>query len=95
MGYFKLDNSASGGSVIERDTTHCRHCQAVILKPLRIGGTLIPMSPGGYCRKCDGDLCEPCAKRSFELGMCEPWKKKIDDELNAVNKNHSGILILP
>jgi hypothetical protein len=80
MGYLIIDNRASGGGVIEKDTTHCRHCQAVIdVKTHQI-------KSGGHCFTCSGPLCGPCAKKAYETGLCEPWKKKIDQQWEAMNR---------
>ena len=72
MGYMMNDNRGSGGGLFEADTTHCRHCQAVLKnREWEVYG--------GYCSNCKGPLCGPCAKRSFKLGICEPWHKKVDE----------------
>ena len=78
MGYMINDNRANGGGVFEADTTHCRHCQAVLKNEEW-------NVYGGWCSKCAGPLCGLCAKRSYELGICEPWRKQIEDRLRAAN----------
>lgn len=93
MGHLLIDDTVSGGKKLEADTTHCRHCQAVVVKPLRMGGVVIPLAAGGWCGKCAGQLCEHCAKESYELGMCKPWKQRIDEELDAFHHAKAGLIL--
>ena len=77
MGYIVIDNRANGGGIVEKDTTHCRHCQAVIDKGKwkRDGGIW-------YCSKCAGPICLFCVGERERTGVaCSPWKEKIETQV--------------
>lgn len=60
--------SVGNGASYESATITCHHCNAVvILNPLRT-------RPRGYCRKCDGYVCDNPACNE----ECNPFDKKID-----------------
>jgi hypothetical protein len=70
--YLMIDNRVSGGSLFEAPTYTCRHCQAVVV-----------MNPGrtrerGYCRKCDGSICDNCVGIMHATLTCVPIDKVFD-----------------
>lgn len=76
MGYLIIDDRASGGSVREYDTTHCRHCQAVIDKKKWAEDKGI-----WKCSQCRGPVCHHCSAVDAPAGLCDPWEKKIERQL--------------
>ena len=59
----------------ECDTFQCKHCQRITLIPSFTN----PADMGGWCRKCEGLICERCAG----LDTCRPWQEK----MNAIERN--------
>lgn len=82
MGYMMIDNRASGGVLVEKDTTFCRHCQAVIdKKKWREDGGI------WKCSKCDGPVCHACTKKAAANGYaCQPWRKQLEDAVKFNNE---------
>jgi hypothetical protein len=55
---------------VERDSFQCNHCQTVVfVEPLSA-----PADAGGFCRRCMGLICGPCA----DAGNCVPWEKALE-----------------
>lgn len=75
-GYFKNDDSQSGGAVVEDDIQTCKHCQAVI--KMRVWKEI----QGGYCSKCNSPLCNnpECIQRTAMLG-CVPFLKQLEQQV--------------
>jgi hypothetical protein len=68
LGYLRHDRRGERrGGVDERDTTHCCHCQALILLTTTVEGTLTKKSyRGSWCApcgalKCERRGCQPCS----------------------------------
>jgi hypothetical protein len=84
MGYVRQWKDG-GSTQFEADTTRCRHCPRVLFihrVPDGVKGSVFA-SEGGFCMKCNGPLCGPCAKKLL-TGVCESYKKKIDLALDAM-----------
>lgn len=66
------------GRLFEADTVNCSHCsRLIVLNPQR-------SRERGYCPKCDRHICDECeAVRVAAGGACRPWKKLIDDFIDA------------
>jgi hypothetical protein len=74
-GYLFSDNRASDwNSLEEDDILGCSHCQATIKKS-------VWRKSGGYCCNCDKPLCLNCAEKMKVGGVCESFKRFIDQEL--------------
>ena len=97
-GYMLIDNTNSPGvpdaivvaqglppgagrGKFESGTFTCSHCEAVVvLNPDRTRSR-------GYCRKCDHYVCDGCeANRVVSGGVCYPYKAKIKDALEDIDK---------
>ena len=90
MGYLKKDERASGGSLFETDTTHCRHCQAVIDKRKWREDMGI-----WKCSACDGPVCHHCTEIAAANNYaCDPWQKKIDEQLKK-NEQERYLIGIP
>lgn len=64
------------GSFYQSATATCAHCNSiVVLRPDR-------SRPRGYCRKCDDYICDACVAKM----ECDPFTKKLDDELDRIEK---------
>ncbi len=75
LGYVKNDNRSSGGSIQEDDIVGCNHCQrAMNLKNWK--------KKGGWCSACDARVCFLCAEQTKREG-CLPWRKRVDQALEA------------
>jgi len=74
-GYYKNDDTASGGRKSEADVQSCSHCQRVILMQQW-------KEDGGWCGRCMKPICGPCADRMQTRG-CEPFIKQIEQALEA------------
>lgn len=100
LGYFLIDNRASGdlppgcrAPVFEADTYTCRHCEAVVV-----------MNPDRKrerykCVSCSHHICDPCAALMAAGKECYPFKKYVEDSLDALAKVETrptdATLILP
>lgn len=89
MGYAK-QWSEGGRVVFESDTTWCRHCERSLFVGRVPKGVNheIYQREGGYCMRCAGPLCGPCAKKLL-TGVCESAKRRVDEQLSrlAVRQN--------
>ena len=68
QGYFRIDNSCSGGGREEGDMMGCHHCQRLIKRTSW-------KQEVGYCFKCDAPVCDPCLERMKTHG-CEPFLRQ-------------------
>jgi hypothetical protein len=78
----------SGQGIFEAPTFTCSHCPNVVLvNPKR-------NRPRGYCRKCDHYLCDSCeAVKAMNGGECNPYKKQMDELLEAaVKEQNRGVI---
>lgn len=70
MGYALIDTRASGGALVEYDTEHCRHCEALVnMQRHRIDGA--------WCSRCGGPVCPTPACANG----CAPFMRRIDAQL--------------
>jgi hypothetical protein len=70
----------ASGHKFQSPTFNCSHCERmVILRPDR-------SRVRGYCRKCDRDLCDDCSLVAKVTGECSPFRKFIDDYMDAAAK---------
>lgn len=72
-GYYKNDDTPSGGRLSEADVQTCSHCQKILL----MQGW---KDDGGFCGKCMKPICGPCADRMLTHG-CEPFIQHIERQL--------------
>ena len=81
--------AVAGGSVLERDTTLCTHCQRqVLLNPGRVRQRAV-------CPKCHAYLCDECeAVRVASSGACVPFALVLD-RAEALLVRHAGQLDHP
>lgn len=71
MGHFQHDERVSGGPLIEYDTVGCRHCHAVMPTPEW-------QRRGGWCQRCFGPLCLPCADAANRTTEHVPYMQRIE-----------------
>ena len=88
LGYRLADNTASGGLRAEADMIGCHHCQKLMVKSDWA-------EDGGWCSRCDGAVCGPCADRMLTKG-CEAFvhqlMAKLEDQYRrAQNARMLGI----
>ena len=69
-GYFRTDDTPSGGKKVEADIQTCVHCQKVIQMQAW-------KDEGGWCSKCAKPVCAECADRMLIYG-CEPFLKQLE-----------------
>lgn len=74
-GYYKNDDTASGGKKSEADIRTCTHCQAVIkMQEWK--------EDGGFCGKCMAPICSFCADKMQTRG-CEPFMQQLEKLVDA------------
>ena len=62
-----------GQGLVEVPTYTCEHCpQVVVMNPNR-------RRPRGYCKKCDGYICDRCNGILAATRECTPYAKLLDD----------------
>lgn len=77
-GYFRNDDTASGGKLSEADIQTCTHCQKVIkMQDWRLSGA--------WCQNCGAPICEHCGTRMLTYG-CEPFVKKLEEHFKLLKK---------
>lgn len=86
-GYYRSDESASGGQVVECDVQTCAHCQRILLmqesgEQAKINGRVSWKEDGGFCGRCMKPICGPCADRMLTRG-CEPFIKQIEAAMES------------
>jgi hypothetical protein len=70
--------TAAEGKLAESAVMVCRHCQQHVVKNLN------RTRERGYCRRCDGYICDICELNSRAADYVHaPFKKIIDDVLEA------------
>lgn len=69
-GYYRNDDTPSGGRLQEADVQTCTHCQKVLLVQAW-------KQDGGFCGRCNAPICGWCAERMLTHG-CEPFVKQIE-----------------
>jgi hypothetical protein len=74
-GYYKSDNKASGGKLLESDFLTCAHCQ----KGMTTGAW---QERGGWCGVEQKPMCDTCTHRALTHG-CEPFEAKIAKAVEA------------
>ena len=77
-GYYRNDDTPSGGAKNEADVRTCVHCQRVLLMQAWKGD-------GGFCGRCMAPICGPCADEMLTLG-CRPFLERLERELDATIK---------
>ncbi len=75
LGHVHIDHRAGDGGVFEDDIVGCNHCQAAMHRSEW-------RKKGGYCSCCDSPLCNACAEETKRSG-CLPWRKFVDEQLDA------------
>lgn len=74
------------GTVTERDSVQCRHCQRIVeVKPGTLGQVyLVPEGDhyreeaGAYCGSCSGPLCLACEKRGGCERGSQHWERQME-----------------
>ena len=69
-GYYRNDDTVSGGKRTEADVQTCKHCQKILLMQHW-------KEEGGWCGRCNAPVCSWCSDRMLYYG-CEPFLKKIE-----------------
>ena len=69
-GYYKNDDTVSGGRRTEADVRTCMHCQKILLMQRW-------KEDGGWCSRCSAPICPYCADRMVYYG-CEPFVKQME-----------------
>lgn len=69
-GYYRNDDTASGGKKTEADVQTCLHCQKLILMQKW-------KDDGGWCSRCQAPVCGHCSDRMLTYG-CEPFLKQLE-----------------
>lgn len=72
-GYFRNDDTPSGGKKEEADVRTCTHCQRVLKMQLW-------KEEGAFCHRCNAPICTECGKRMDKYG-CEPFLAKLERSL--------------
>lgn len=87
-GYFRNDNRASGGRLVELDFAKCPHCQGTIYRRTRGGRTEFFTRVRGveapatlWCSDCGAHVCPTpeCSTR------CEPFMRRIEAQLRRAS----------
>lgn len=74
-GYYKNDDTPSGGKITEADIRTCTHCQAIIkMQDWK--------EDGNFCGKCMAPVCHSCGDRMETMG-CEPFIKRLEEALEG------------
>jgi hypothetical protein len=77
-GYYRNDDTASGGSKVEADIKTCSHCQAIIkLQTWK--------EQGNFCNRCMAPICERCGIEMDTLG-CVPFLKRLEQQVDSIVK---------
>lgn len=74
-GYYRNDDTPSGGSLSEADIQTCTHCQKILKMNLW-------KEDGGFCGRCMAPICGTCADKMLTNG-CEPFIKQIEQSLES------------
>jgi len=78
-----VDPDAKGGTLFERDTITCKHCQRIVFTKPGSASTvyLFPQrqgpdkeEPGAFCRVCMSPICLACCA----VGTCTPWERRME-----------------
>jgi len=85
QGYYINDNRVSGGNLTEGDVWTCLHCQATVIKSAW-------KEQGGFCHRCNGPLCDPCAAKAVQEG-CTPFLKLIERQLQDAHRREQNARI--
>lgn len=85
-GYFRQNNRASGGRLVEADVVGCAHCQRAMLKADWA-------EDGGFCHCCDAPVCGPCADAMLTAG-CVSFKAKLDAELERSYRARQNAMLM-
>lgn len=70
MGYVVIDNRSAGGALVEFDTEHCRHCQALI-------DVQQHRREGAWCGRCAGPVCPTPACAD----VCNPFMRQVEAQI--------------
>lgn len=85
-GWARIDNTESGGQLLEDDILGCKHCQALLH-----GHDW--RADGGFCCVCDGPICNSCRDRTRVHG-CEVFQKQVDTALNDLYRREQNAKVL-
>ena len=77
-GYYKNDDTVSGGRRTEADVQTCMHCQKILLMQQW-------KHDGGWCSRCSAPVCLYCADRMLTHG-CEPFVKHLEQYVDMTVK---------
>jgi|GEM_PF-4491314 len=86
-GYFKNDDTASGGKLVEDDLLGCGHCP----KPMKKHEW---REHGGMCFVCQQPLCPHCTARALKFGCEGPEIKRIEQAVNDQYRQQQNEKIL-
>lgn len=67
-GYLQIINA--DGSMVERDSFTCCHCQRVVF----VAPKAAPADCGGWCFRCGKPQCPSCVAD----GRCTPFEKRLE-----------------
>jgi hypothetical protein len=96
MGYFRNDDRASGGKLVEDDLLGCGHSG---LKA-QMQGCVPTMkrsewkNVGGMCYVCNAPLCPACTSRALRFGCDGPEVGRIEDLVNDMYRRQQNAKIL-
>lgn len=85
-GYFRQNNRASGGRLVEADVVGCSHCQCTMLKADW-------SADGGFCHCCDAPVCGPCADAML-TGGCIPFTKKLEQQIDRAYRARQNAMVM-
>ena len=83
-GYFRSDDSPSGGKLREDNVRTCPHCQAVILMS-QWGKVIAGKMQDGFCNKCNAPICTNCTPALATVG-CLPYIAKLERDFDMTVK---------
>lgn len=72
-GYYRNDDTCSGGKKVEADIQSCSHCQAVIKMQSW-------KEEGDWCSRCSKPICKACGE-DLALNGCRPFLQKLEQSL--------------
>jgi len=88
-GYYRNDDTPSGGKKAEADIRTCPHCQAIIKLSewdvIDNGG-----KGGGWCQKCFAPVCRHCAAE-MKIHGCRPFLKQIEEQMEFTHRNSAQL----
>jgi hypothetical protein len=79
-GYYRNDDQASGGKLLQADVQTCSHCQKVLMMQQW-------SKDGAICGgRCHRPLCDGCAMKIFKGAECLPFEDWLHQQLEKAER---------